>query len=320
MKIALLFFASGLALGCIPTQNKFGWKSEDYFTDPDVCRLCRSIENHDLEKMKQLIDKGVNVNARGVDGMTPLMWSFVENIASRSGDARTFELLINSGADATLKIECDFGTRGKIPVGSTIAHIAASSVNSKYFRAILSKGIDPDIETNPENLRESRNLFESVYGDYLLDGTKDKFTEALIALHPSQATLDRAVEHAIRSGEFGCALSLFKAGANHQTISDWGTMVHLVVAHKSFRHPFVRKQHMELLERLNSKDIDLNAAEKDVLRWEKAIPDDFNRSRKYWTRIAELRERAKSELSPSYSVKFWPRYEERAKNENKTFE
>jgi ankyrin repeat protein len=57
-------------------HEKFGWKAEDYFTDPKVIALCHAIEANDLKEIDRKIAAGADVNAKGTDGMTPLLWAF----------------------------------------------------------------------------------------------------------------------------------------------------------------------------------------------------------------------------------------------------
>ncbi|MBB3209868.1 hypothetical protein FHS27_005713 [Rhodopirellula rubra] len=70
-----------------------GWKAEDFFNDSAVIELCDAIEANDVAKMKQLIAEGVDVNAVGDGGVTPLLWAFVDNQPER------FQLLLEHGAD-----------------------------------------------------------------------------------------------------------------------------------------------------------------------------------------------------------------------------
>ena len=46
-------------------HRKVGWVAENYFSDPDVIQLCHAIEEDDLQRIRKLIDEGVNVNALG---------------------------------------------------------------------------------------------------------------------------------------------------------------------------------------------------------------------------------------------------------------
>ena len=68
-----------------PWHELHGWKAADFFTDPQVIALCDAIAANDVARMKERIAAGADVNARGKDSMTPLLWAFVDNKPERSG-------------------------------------------------------------------------------------------------------------------------------------------------------------------------------------------------------------------------------------------
>ena len=84
-------------------HEKFNWRAEVYFDDPQVIALCQAIEANDLEEMERLIEAGADVNARGQGNMTPLMWAFPDNKLER------FKLLLEHGSDPNVKITTDLG-------------------------------------------------------------------------------------------------------------------------------------------------------------------------------------------------------------------
>jgi ankyrin repeat protein len=55
---------------------------------------------NDLEKVKQLLDEGADVNAKNKDGLTGLMH------AAWKGHKEVVKLLLESGADVNAKDEC----------------------------------------------------------------------------------------------------------------------------------------------------------------------------------------------------------------------
>jgi len=59
--------------------------------------LLEAIMDGDIERAKSLIDAGADVNARDIDGWTPLMY------AALNGHTEIVELLIESGADVNAK-------------------------------------------------------------------------------------------------------------------------------------------------------------------------------------------------------------------------
>ncbi len=87
-------------------HQKCGWKAEDYFDDPKVVALCKAIEANDLAEMDRLIAAGADVNAKGKDGMTLLLWAYPDNKLDR------FKKLLEHGADPNVITKSDFNTHG----------------------------------------------------------------------------------------------------------------------------------------------------------------------------------------------------------------
>lgn len=77
MAVALCLAAMGCGVSnWLPvkaTHERFGWKAEDYITDPQVVSLCHAIEAKDLAEMERLVKAGADVNAQGKGKMTPPM-------------------------------------------------------------------------------------------------------------------------------------------------------------------------------------------------------------------------------------------------------
>src|SRR5215471_13824001 len=97
-------------------HENFGWKAEDYFTDPQVIALCKAIQANDLTEMDRLITAGANVNAKGKDNMTPLLWAFPDNKLDR------FKKLLEHGADPNVAIKSDLNTHEGFGIGDCVTH------------------------------------------------------------------------------------------------------------------------------------------------------------------------------------------------------
>ena len=115
-------------------QQKFGWKAEDYFNDPQVVALCRAIEANDIAEIARLVMAGANVNAQGKGRMTPLLWAFPDNKLDR------FQRLLEHGADPNVIIESDFNTRGGMSAGNSVTHMACNTSFPGYFEAVFAHG------------------------------------------------------------------------------------------------------------------------------------------------------------------------------------
>ncbi|WP_201766789.1 ankyrin repeat domain-containing protein [Rhodopirellula sp. SWK7] len=116
-----------------------GWKAEDFFNDSAVVELCNAIEANDIATMKRLIAEGVDVNAIGEGGVTPLLWAFVDNQPER------FQLLLENGADPNVKTTTRLNAPNAFAVGDSVTTLAASSYFVGPYEAVLQHGGDPSI-------------------------------------------------------------------------------------------------------------------------------------------------------------------------------
>lgn len=126
------------------TQQKVGWRAKDFFDDPKVIALCKAIERNDLDAMERLIAQGADVNAKGKDNMTPLLWAFFDN------HPRRFELLLKHGADPNVCATGDFGSKGyPLGRGSSVTELAAGTEFPEHFYLVMQYGGDPNF-VNPK--------------------------------------------------------------------------------------------------------------------------------------------------------------------------
>ncbi len=116
------------------SHQKYGWKAEDYFDDPQVIALCNAIETNDLKELDRLVAAGADVNSEGKGKMTPLLWAFPDNKLER------FKKLLELGADPNVVIESDFDTRGGMSAGDSVTHMACKTEFPGYFEAVFKHG------------------------------------------------------------------------------------------------------------------------------------------------------------------------------------
>lgn len=88
-----------------------------------------------VKKVKKLIKKGADVNAKGTKGWTPLMF------AARGGNMETVKFLISSKADVNAKNE----------LGITALMIASLVGNKEVITYLLNNGADANLRDNDGN-------------------------------------------------------------------------------------------------------------------------------------------------------------------------
>lgn len=101
-----------------------------YFSDPKLVGLCEAIARGNLATIDNLVAQSVDVNARGRDGMTPLIFSFPS--LNKAGLRR----LLEHGADPNLQEEASH---------YSFMRYAARAEDSDYLRMALENGGDPNL-------------------------------------------------------------------------------------------------------------------------------------------------------------------------------
>ena len=136
-------------------HSRVSWKAEDYFNDPKVIALCRAIEAADVAEMEKLIVEGVDVNTRGKDGVTLLLWALPDAKPQR------FECLLRHGANPNVYIDSNlrlkahhfYTTLGSqnffgdidFHAGEAVTHLAARSPTIDYLRLVFTHGGDVNL-------------------------------------------------------------------------------------------------------------------------------------------------------------------------------
>ena len=153
-----LFFCSIQITSAKTFYQVYNWNIDDFFSDApsDIKELCKAIEENNCQKVKSLIDKGIDVNYKGKQNMTPLMWAFAAN-------DEIFRALIIAGADPNVSVEepLPFGIR---PVGDSVIFCLASGT---FFQAEIMRDFYNCPADKAEKIQVERLKFVLKHGGNL---------------------------------------------------------------------------------------------------------------------------------------------------------
>lgn len=112
-----------------------GKSAQDAFKDEGVVKLLKAVIHSDSSEAKRLIAGGVNVNAIGEGGITPLLW------VELNRNVNAMQLLLDQGADPNKYVP---GEIGEISFGPPV-WMAAGAGQKKILQILLDHGGDPNL-------------------------------------------------------------------------------------------------------------------------------------------------------------------------------
>lgn len=118
------------ALFRVVKRDFMGENPKRYWSDPRVIALARAIRAGDSRRIAELVAEGADVNARGEDYMSPLVWC-----AGEDNNKAAFEQLLALGADPSLRYK---------HFGSVTFFFASSRRDADWLRMCLKHGADPN--------------------------------------------------------------------------------------------------------------------------------------------------------------------------------
>jgi uncharacterized protein len=225
-KVAILLAVAMLSLGALSgctartPHQKLKWKAEDFFTDKSVVALCKAIEKKDLAEIDRLVNSGVNINAKGRENMTPLLW------ALPMGE-EVFKKMLELGADPNVKLTKDYLLLSNKSVVFAAVELTDGLLHRQYFydvpmdnylQLVLEHGGNP----NAEDLDKKTPLFWIQNRSLKVE---EKMVRLLVAAgadinHRDCQGKTPLIDAAGRAGYFLC---LLKAGADYRIVDNNGS-------------------------------------------------------------------------------------------------
>lgn len=239
-----------------------GWVAAKYFDDSRVIELCEAIEAGDIERINALIASGVDVNFRGKDGMTPLLWAY-------PGErTEAFETLLKNGADPNLTFSSDLNCPRSLHAGDSVTLLAASGRLAK-LKLVMEHGGDVGARNGNDDslihiaIRRGSSVDKRDRIECLLEHGAD--IDAINTNYKQTPAMSAAVY-----GQYELVLYLLQSGASPGRlgeVQDW-RLIHVVLAGPRRQPEFAQRVgYREVLRYLIDHGESVEAAEKDLDRW-----------------------------------------------------
>jgi hypothetical protein len=238
-----------------PPHERLKWKAKDFFTDAGVISLCRAIEAKNIAEIDRLAKSGVNVNAKGRNNMTPLLWAFP------MGEP-VFKKMLELGADPNVKLTGSVWSIGlnegnSVMSASANALLIDGAVHGQYFydapmdnylKLVLEHGGNPNIE----DANGETPLFEVKfsYPPSKLPGRLRLLLDAGADInHRNSQGKTPVISAAVGRQDY--VLCLLKAGADYRIADDKGSDMALwVESHWRSLHRQLQERPMDQISKL----------------------------------------------------------------------
>jgi len=303
--VALFCFAAGCgAMNSLPDRSshqRYGWKAEDYFTDPNVIALCHAIEASDLAAMERLVKAGADVNAQGKGRMTPLLWAFPDDHLPR------FKWLLEHGANPNVVVESDFNTQQRIFPGDSVTHMACARLTPGYFDAVFANGGDPNLRRSGVLGFDSTPLVTVIYAG---GRNRAENVKRLIAAGADMNTLSGGVTPPMKAASWfkqnDLVLIMLENGADFRRYEhmDRERLIHKIVRQEwgtvglKALTPQMRADREAVINWLEDHGESCEEAKADFERWGSWSQSSGEYGRKIAIEITERKAREKAAAEP----------------------
>ena len=124
-----LIATAAMAVAAVAEERLGGLYLSEAFPDPAVASMVAAARSGNFREVDALIAKGVDVNYRGTQGVTPIAWVVA------AGDTRAAAHLLDAKADPNVKM----------PKNSSAMSIAVESGTPAMLKTLLAKGGNPNL-------------------------------------------------------------------------------------------------------------------------------------------------------------------------------
>ncbi len=107
-----------------------------YFTDPEAASLAEAVASGDTAKIDRMLERGIDLNATGRGGVTPLFWALVKH------NKKSFDDLLVHGANPNIQLTEAYGAVGP---GNSVMSVAAMNQDIWFLQEVLRHGGDPNL-------------------------------------------------------------------------------------------------------------------------------------------------------------------------------
>lgn len=179
-----------------------------WFTNRTEIEMCGAIDWENTNKMKKLIEKGLNINAQGKNGITFLIYSYLK------AKKKSFKFLIENGADPNLFMITEEKTGNRTFSGFHFSafSLAVEDNEDSYYLEQIVKNVKDLNATIPGNIDEKPIYL--IYRAILLSKLTNVILLVEAGANPDPKNDGDTVEAALLADNYEMAYYLLQKGVN----------------------------------------------------------------------------------------------------------